>query len=67
MRSKLGKSRTLDLYLCSRGCEDEVVNDFCHTPLILPRWFGGHFELDQYAITVVNFVLNNLSVKVGKC
>ena len=22
---------TLDLYLCSRGCEGEIVNDFCHT------------------------------------
>ena len=32
MGSSARQSRTLKPYLCLRGREDEVINDFCHAP-----------------------------------
>ena len=34
MASSARQSRTLEAYLCLRGRENEVINDFCHAPLI---------------------------------
>ena len=35
MASNIRGTRTFEAYLCSLGCEDEVVNDFCHTPPLI--------------------------------
>ena len=39
-----GKIRTLELYLCLRGRENEVINDFCHAPTIFKQTYP-HFEV----------------------
>ena len=34
MASSARQSRTLEAYLCLRGRENEVINDFCHAPFL---------------------------------